>query len=339
MSQSIDWAYWKKLPEIRAFEAIALLLGAEPESEPPEDSSLEYRRALRLLLACMSDRSMFTPGMLNMGDPALSGVKLIEVGAWAKAHGYLLPDKFPRPVQLSDAPEPISRVSGRNATRPHTLAAVPAVDWAFWRNMRTVKLWQACALVLGLEPDRLKPHPQQWMAGAGAGRIFEDRNFPNLEIKERFGKALRLAENAVSYMDGPIYPQGTPHPGNNQEKDVLLSQVVAFFVACDWADIPEPLQSIAQPAAPVTTQESTEVKALSVSVAVPKQRAQENRIIELLKAQGYEPLKLAQRAAGKPGPKAEIRTLALNEPKFFTQKTFNTAWQRLRDAGELAGAE
>ena len=133
-----------------------------------------------------------------------------------------------------------------------------SIDWAYWRNMRTVKLWQACALVLGLEPDRLKPHPQQWMAGAGAGRIFEDRNFPNLEIKERFGKALRLAENAVSYMDGPIYPQGIAHPGNKQEKDVLLSEVVAFFVACDWADIPELLQSIAQPAAPVVEAPASE---------------------------------------------------------------------------------
>ena len=89
------------------------------------------------------------------------------------------------------------------------------------------------------------------MAKPGAGPIFDDRSFPDLEAKERFSKALRLAENAVSYMDGPIYPQGTPRPGNNKEKDVLLSQVVAFFVGCEWAGIPEQLHATVQAAVPV----------------------------------------------------------------------------------------
>ena len=237
MSKSIDWDYWRKLPEIKAFEAIALLHGAEPESEPPEDASPEYRKALRLLLACLSDRSIFTPGMLNLVDPALHGVKLIEVGAWAKANGYSLPDKFPRPT-----------------------ADLTAIDWAFWRNMRTVKLWQACALVVGFDPDKLRHSPHGWMAGPGAGPVFVDKSFPSLDVKERFGKALRLAESAVSYMNGPIFPQGTPAPDHKQEKDVFLSQVVAHFVACEWANIPEPLHAIAHAAAPVATLAPTETK-------------------------------------------------------------------------------
>ena len=237
MSKSIDWDYWQKLPEIKAFEAIALLHGAEPESEPPDDASPEYRKALRLLLACLSDRSIFTPGTLNLGDPALHGVKLIEVGTWARANGYSLPDKFPRPT-----------------------ADLTAIDWAFWRNMRTVKLWQACALVVGFDPDKLRHHPQGWMAGPGAGPMFVDKSFPSLDARERFGKALRLAESAVSYMNGPIFPQGTPAPDHKQEKDVFLSQVVAHFVACEWANIPEPLHAIAQAAAPVATLAPTETK-------------------------------------------------------------------------------
>ena len=240
MSKSIDWDYWRKLPEIKAFEAIALLHGAEPESEPPEDASPEYRKALRLLLACLSDRSIFTPGMLNLVDPALHGVKLIEVGAWAKANGYSLPDKFPRPT-----------------------ADLTAIDWAFWRNMRTVKLWQACALVVGFDPDKLRHSPHGWMAGPGAGPVFVDRSFPGLEGEERFGKALRLAESAVSYMNGPIFPQGTPAPDHKQEKDVFLSQVVAHFVACEWANIPEPLHAIAKAAAPVATPKQVNTPAIA----------------------------------------------------------------------------
>lgn len=70
-----------------------------------------------------------------------------------------------------------------------------------------------------------------------------------------------------------------------------------------------------------------------------KQASQEARILELLKAQGYDPINLAQRIPGKPGPKAEIRTLALTAPNLFTKCSFNKAWERLRSAGEIVGAE
>lgn len=74
-------------------------------------------------------------------------------------------------------------------------------------------------------------------------------------------------------------------------------------------------------------------------VAPPKQRTQENRIVELLTAQGYNPLTLPSRVPGKPGPKAEIKKLALLEPALFTAKTFDTAWQRARDDGRISGGE
>ena len=77
----------------------------------------------------------------------------------------------------------------------------------------------------------------------------------------------------------------------------------------------------------------------TASVALPKQRAQESRILELLTAQGYDPLKLSGRMPGKPGPKAEIRTLALTEPALFTHSSFDKAWERLRNDSAVAGAE
>lgn len=97
-------------------------------------------------------------------------------------------------------------------------------------------------------------------------------------------------------------------------------------------------QETATPA-PAMPQVPIAMKVPATVAAIPKQRAQEARILELLRAQGYDPLTLAQRAPGKPGPKAEIKSLALNEPKLFTSKTFDTAWERLRGANEIAGAE
>lgn len=74
-------------------------------------------------------------------------------------------------------------------------------------------------------------------------------------------------------------------------------------------------------------------------VVMPKQRAQEVKILKLLADQGYDALRLQNRAPGKPGPKAEIKTLALNEPALFTKSSFEKAWERLRNDGAVAGAE
>ena len=90
--------------------------------------------------------------------------------------------------------------------------------------------------------------------------------------------------------------------------------------------------------APAQTAEPAPV-AESTSVFVQKQRTQENRILQLLTAQGYDPLKLAPRAPGKPGPKAEIKTLALKENKLFSKNSFDKAWERLRNDGAVAGAK
>jgi len=94
--------------------------------------------------------------------------------------------------------------------------------------------------------------------------------------------------------------------------------------------------SLTQTAAPA---EAAAPVVAAKPLAIPRQRAQESRIIELLKAQGYDPLNLAQRAPGRPGPKAEIRTLALSEKALFSDRSFEKAWERLRSYGELAGAE
>ena len=146
---------------------------------------------------------------------------------------------------VSAAPKPITPLSGRasSQSQPRTHDAPPDIDWQFWKNMRTVKLWQACALIVGLDPDTMRPHPQTWMAGPGAGPIFVSKSFSSADQKQRFDKALRLAMNAVSYMNGPIFPKGSPHPGNNGEKDVALTEVAAYMQSLEWPDIPEPLQT------------------------------------------------------------------------------------------------
>ncbi len=221
------------------FEALALLDNQAPSAGPPdpEDTSPNYRMRLRLLLDAMADRAQFKAGTLILGDPSLHGVNLAEVGAWARRNDIRLPPGFP-----------------------------VAIDWSFWRAMRTVKLWQACALVVNLDPDGLKHHAQGWMAGPGSGPVFDSRSFSSSHVKDRLDKALRLAETAVSYMNGPILPKGTPAPGSKQYMDVALSEVVAFFRSCEWPDIPEAIASNA----PISVAMPTVTGGQSASGDLPK---------------------------------------------------------------------
>lgn len=82
------------------------------------------------------------------------------------------------------------------------------------------------------------------------------------------------------------------------------------------------------------------VSASGASMARYRQANQESRILELLIARGHDPLKLPARASGTPGVKLEMRKMALSErPVIFSDNSFDKAWQRLRDGGEIAGGK
>jgi hypothetical protein len=71
-------------------------------------------------------------------------------------------------------------------------------------------------------------------------------------------------------------------------------------------------------------------------VAQPKQRAQEETILKLLRGNNYDPLKLPISSKGMPGVKAEIKAIAQKlHPKLFSDSSFVKAWQRLREGAEI----
>jgi hypothetical protein len=80
--------------------------------------------------------------------------------------------------------------------------------------------------------------------------------------------------------------------------------------------------------------------ATGLSIAVPRQRAQEHNILALLRSRDYDPLHLPVRGKGSSGTKAEIRTAALLlTPSIFTINSFDKAWQRLRSDSQIDGGE
>ena len=70
-----------------------------------------------------------------------------------------------------------------------------------------------------------------------------------------------------------------------------------------------------------------------------KQRAQEQRIRELISEAGHRADDLPPRKKGTRGVKAQIRALALRQRDLFSYKSFDLAWGRLRHDRELVGGE
>ena len=91
---------------------------------------------------------------------------------------------------MSNAPPPIKPIQGGGFVRP---TPDPA-RWNVWRLMPTVKLWQAIALSLDLEPtDRLRDEAL--------------RGKPERLLKQEYFDRLMVCQANVG-LQGPIAPQG-----------------------------------------------------------------------------------------------------------------------------------
>jgi len=97
-----------------------------------------------------------------------------------------------KPVQVSNAPPPITplRGSGRSAFSPKRNNALP--DWAKWKYMPEVEAFQACALALNFDPDSMRRSPQSWMV-PGVD-IFLPESFPSDEVAGKFKNLMEIAK-------------------------------------------------------------------------------------------------------------------------------------------------
>lgn len=116
----------------------------------------------------------------------------------------------------------------------------------------------------------------------------------------------------------------------NQRKLKHHSWVDQYLMA-----LGETADGMSQANAPTTGAPTTSTPTRPLS----RQVAQQNRILELIKDRGFDPLSLPKRPRGGAGAKAAVRAIALNEKSLFTAISFEKAWERLRGAGEVAGGE
>lgn len=153
---------------------------------------------------------------------------------------------------LSKAPAPITPLRGTSFT-PYGIITIqppklpPEPDWKFWLHMPEVKLWQAVALSMNIDPDSLKNHPQAWMSGNGS-LIFKEGSFSSAQ-GEVFYKRLRLLVANKKVKSG--FSPGTLSMETPHNHGVRLSECFAWALSIGW-DLPPVLIAIGRKQAEMT---------------------------------------------------------------------------------------
>ncbi|WAL82780.1 hypothetical protein OYT13_24105 [Pandoraea sp. XJJ-1] len=118
------WQKWLLMPEVRAWEAVALSLNIEPErintdryawmgAAHPFDEGEEFNDRLAVLLANFTNRAFFpTPCVISMQAPYKCGVRLCEFVQFAISHA-----NWHLPAKLIDS-NPISKQTAASAEIP-----------------------------------------------------------------------------------------------------------------------------------------------------------------------------------------------------------------------------
>lgn len=143
MQRQPRWNKWRLMPEVRAWEAVALSMNIEPEkartnkyawmgAEHPFDEGDEFNDRLSVLLANLADRASFpTPCTLNLGDGYKNGVRLTEFAAWAKSIAHWeMPPEMVELAEADDTKQPIPDPSAKAAqvvNKP--TSSKPGNDW------------------------------------------------------------------------------------------------------------------------------------------------------------------------------------------------------------------
>lgn len=105
--------------------------------------------------------------------------------------------------------------------------------------MPSLKLWEAVALIFEVDPSAL----DRRSISKHSEHQFHERGFPDRVRHEEFEEALLLASRCSNREAGPIEIQKFQVSGSSRaDAEVLLPQVVSFFITLGWPKLPAELQ-------------------------------------------------------------------------------------------------
>lgn len=128
-------------------------------------------------------------------------------------------------------------------------------NWREWRHIEEVRLWQAVALSMNMDPHSVTRSRYEWMAGEP---LFEDANFQDDDESEEFHLRLRLL---IANKKAPAFTPSTLSMESPLFHGVLLREFASWASeVMQWPNLPPELTSLAKDATA-----STPVKSASSS--------------------------------------------------------------------------
>lgn len=241
------------------------------------------------------------------------------------------------PKRISGAPPPITPVRGSYSPAKPKEPDVRKPDWRFWTKINAVKVWQAVALSLDIDPDGMKQSAHAWMAGPGADPIFQGHSFPSEATKVEYGKRLRLVKPEIT--NPAIFYLHTIIAGDRARCEIYLKDFATWAIFINLGDMPSELVAMAQKPGKLQSQVApAESKAQGAANArsnrpLRQQPFQESEILQVISELQYTATSLPKNIPGKPGVKAAVRS-RVN----YSVTVFNKAWERLAANREIGYA-
>jgi hypothetical protein len=316
-ARAVDWTEWSYARDVKLWEAVALSLNIEPTkvrfsqhgwmAGPGHvftEEGDEFDKRLRMAGRALNHG--LDLAWIAMGDPGRSGVFLAQFASWALTVGWDVPDELRHLVANGAAPK-----------EPEPSGAEQGIG--DWLRADLWTLYEAAYLLA----DAM---PRDETAFVAADR----------DAGGAVGKAYRALKDATLAGSLPFI----------EVDGVLLRRRIKPADAVEWAvqrgmPVPEEMRSLVTSNANADALDGADSQSDSLLGPLSRQRWQEGRIVEVLRALGHDPQALVRAARGRrDDPKAQCRAYLREQDGQYswTSGIFDKAWERCRKNGSVSDA-
>jgi hypothetical protein len=342
---SADWTEWRYAGTVKTWEAIQLSMGVDPNrgSHFEHDESQEFEKRLRMTVRACSDGRLSRLWIVR-GRPLMSGVNLREFASWAvSVHWTGLPPEF---VELASTGQNAATTVTTDGTshKPPVLAAGTELD-----DLELPADIRRLALPSDRRPASAPSLPDgEWSRDDkdrerdkherhDAGRYFLDE--AAAQVAEKLGKDDLWAATFTKQMaDAAISGLLTVRdPATN-----LPLQAGAIRAATAMVTPADVNQWLAK-ARPGYSWEGEVPAPGSPKRPIPVSEQHRLAILAAISDLGFNPRAIPnhgakERCGRRDQIKSRVRGLLCERKNIMTPAVFNSAWQRLRNSGDIIDA-
>ena len=233
--RAANWQVWANIPTVNVWEAVSLSLNIEPEAlkemgafdpvdahkiHPPEFGD-------RLFIATRNAEALRSRGLNKETPPPYWMVRLSGFARWAVDT-----------VKWSNLPPELLELSGRDSS---LLQRGRRANWDEWRYAPIVKLWEACALSLDIDPNSLRVDLDATAFDGLKQMLYAPDGFSSPKVQEEFNQRRRMAGRCLG---NPI--KITVARASGDDTAVDLSSFAQWATSIPW-ELPPDFSEMEKP--------------------------------------------------------------------------------------------